>query len=319
MNKKGIFPLMSLVFVGLLVLGVWVVASGKLNIGKTLSVSTADEPKPSADQVASCDGVASVKLLYDSLNYYKQGTDPSGNLTIYEVNGKKFKKMVADDATSTTGPVLSRYKAIAGNNAGTPISGYFSAPADFSTDCSDLDIQPRLYQSNAPTLTILNDDGVTKNSDSNHEAMDASSTYSPCMTVKAPAEKCSSVYGAYVIFETDATYILKVDSTDLESADAGYYFAHTTNQSASALDFDQYKIFKWDGGKLCDGDKVDICFDVTTSASTPGEDQANIQIHWRALNYDTDADEGTPIGPAIYDEDLNLIDATNTTTFYYTA
>ena len=292
---------------------------------QTLSVATPNGDKevqisPEAKDALSCNGIASVAVNHNDINAYKAGTDPGDTLEIIERNGEPFFLQVADDATITIAPVLSHYKALAGNTAGAPLASYFAMPIEFDTICDNVPVQPRLYPASAPTLTVVNDNGITGNSDSNHETADASSTYSPCMTVKAPSEACSSKYGALVGFEYDVTYVNKVDSTDLKASgfDAKFQVAHTTNHSATGLDMDGYTVMMFDK-ELYSGQKAEICFDVTTTASAPGEDQANVQIHWYPLNYDLDADKYTIIGPAIYDEDNNLISQGNTTAIYYTA
>ena len=327
-NKKGMGPLI----IGLAALGLGVIGYGAWQhytgddaddeVPQTLTVTTPNGDKevvsPSVTtevkDAISCDGIASVKLLYNDINAFKTGTDPGNKLEILSPS----LIQVADDATSTTGPVMTEFSALAGNTAGTPLSGYFAKPITFETVCSDVNIQPELKPASAPTITVTNDNGKTVNSDTNHEAMDASSTYSPCITVKAPAEACSSEYGAIVAFEYDATYVNKLDSSDLSSTSSGFQVAHETNHSGSGKNLDQYKVMQFNG-ELCDGDKVDICFDVTTTSSAVGEDQGNVKIHWYPLNYDLDADDYTIIGPAIYDEDNNIISQGNTTARYYTA
>jgi len=326
-SKKGVAPLIVSIFAiaGVVLGGIWIADkmgwTGSEEVAP-LALSPSGQvsiPVATAEQLAvsSCDGIASVKALLNDINYYKKGTDPAGNLTIYEKDGDEFVQIVADDATSTTVPVLSNFKGLAGNSAGTPLSSYFAEEVSFTSLCSDVPIQPKLKPASAPTLTVVNDNGIQANSDSNHESAGASSTYTPCITVKAPAEACAARYGAVVAFEYDATYVSKVDSSDLKLASTSFLVAHTTNHSATGLDMDQYKLMKFDG-ELCDGDKVEICFDVTTTSSAPGEDQANVQIHWYPINKDIDADEYTLI-TGIYDEDNNIISQGNTTAIYYTA
>lgn len=269
--------------------------------------STSDlEVEELEQEVLSCDGVQSVNLLFDDKNAYKIGTDPDNNLTIYS----PIYKQVTDDATSTTGPVLTTFHALAGqNDMGEPASKYFGKPITFETVCSDLNIQTPLYYVGNLTTTVMCDDGVTINTDSAHETVGASSTYVPCLTIKAPAERCAMVYGAYLVAEYDATYVSKVSAVSgLHDANTAIYKAHDTNHSGVEIDMDQYKIFEMDETMLCDGKKLeDICVQVETTASNPGEDQGNVQFHWFAKNYDVDADEFTLIGPAIYDEDNNNI------------
>jgi len=341
MNKKGfVTALLMLAGAALLIgtagYGIYKLVGDDKGDAKQLAAAkvTVDTPEgdktvsvdPVVKEATSCDGIASVKSLLDDLNFYKIGTDPASHLSIFEKSGKAYKKVVADDATTTTVPVLSSFKGLAGNNAGTPVSGYFAEIVEFSTVCSDKDIQPELYPSGVPTITITNDNGKTVNSDSNHEAMDASITYTPCMTVKAAAESCASRYGALVVLEYDATYTNTLDSTDMASSDSSFHYGHHNTS------FDQFKIMKWNGavqdmdgdgdldaGYLCNGKRVDICWNQKITATAPTEDTANIKVHWVPLNYDIRADEYDLIGPSVYDEDNNVISTGNTTTWYYSA
>ena len=280
-------------------------------------------------ELTSCDGIQDVNALYDDINAYKVGTDPGGNLTIYEKDGKFFKQVVQDDATSTGVPYLSSFKGLAGNTVGTPISSYFSEVIDFDTSCSNEPLQTELYPASAPTITFTNDNGKTINSDTNHEDMTASDTYTPCATIKAPSEGCSARYGALVAIEYDATFNKKIDgSSYFESTDKGYLAAHSDNLTAS-MAYDQYKVMMWDGavqdidgdgvlddGVLCDGKKVEVFFDVETTTETPVEDSNNIVFHWVPINKDLDADDMVLI-TGIYDEDNNLIaQATKNETLY---
>lgn len=272
----------------------------------------------------SCDGIASVKSLLDDLNAYKSGTDPASHLTFFEMNGEEYKKVVADDATSTTIPVLSTFKGLAGNNIGTPLSSYFAEEIDVVTVCSDVEIQPDLYPASVPTMTVTNDNGKTVNSDSDHETVVASTTYSPCVTIKSPSEACSARYGAIVSAEYDASYVTKVSpsSSSLKTTgfDGSFLVAHTTNHSAIDKDMDQYKVMKWTDtdGKLCESESIELCFDVTMGGSNPGEDQGNVIFNWYPINKDLDADSLDVI-LGIYDEDNNLISQAYTNATWHTA
>jgi len=335
-QKKGIaaaiIPLLALVGVGILGYGAYQhfmsdgESDGEEAPAPQLKVTTPSGEKlidssvtPAVKDALSCDGIASVYALYNDINAYKAGTDPNNTLTIYSKIGDDnfVLKTVADDATTTKADVLSKYKALAGNNLGTPISSYFAEEIEFSTVCSDVDIQPMLKPASAPTLTIVNDNGVTSNSDANHQLADGSETYTPCITVKAPTEACSSRYGAIVAFEYDATYVSQISSSDLVNTDSSFFAAHDTNHSATGLDMDQYKLMKY-SGELCNGKKVEICFDVKMTSATSEEDQGNVKVHWYPINKDLDADELTII-TGIYDEDNNVISQGNTTAIYYQA
>lgn len=315
-KKKDLFLYggLAFLFVGL-VFGGAIGGITDLVGGDTLSAVGLDADD--ADEVKACDGISSINLLADDKNALAIGTDPGTTLTIYEKNGVAFSKTVADDATSTAVPVNSKLKILNANTLGAHNKSYFATFDEIETDCVDMDYQPKLYEGGTPTITIVNDNGVTSNADSSAEAMDASSVYTPCMTVKAPADQSASEFGAAVVMAYDATYVQNIDSTDMGSSSEGWFESHLDNLSANHNP-DQFEVFKWDG-VLRDGDKVEICFDVETTSSTPGEDEAAIQLTWVPLNNDLNADTLEPIMAKMYDEDRNLINVTSATAVYYTS
>ena len=267
-----------------------------------------------------CSGTSSVNALYNDFNAYKAGTDPASTLTIYQANGKDYKKAVSDDASSTTVPTTSSFKAVAGTNAGSPSSGYFSELVEFSTVCDEKDIQPALKPATAPTLTIVNDDGITKNSDTNSEVMGASGTFLPTLLVKSGSESCASRHGAYVIADYDNTYFSTLSSSDLADGNTIVLLAHndaTTNITGGdhVATNDQFKVWLYDG-ELCDGDKKEAQIKVVSTSTQPIED-TNIDFYWFARDIDTDADTYQPLSPAVYDEDNNVIGEILTNVTYY--
>lgn len=278
-----------------------------------------------------CNSGTSVKALLNDIDALNAGTDPSSNMQIFEMNGKKFQKTVADDATSTTIPALSSFKSLLGNNAGTPSTLYFSKVIEFETSCLDKEIQAGLAELNpasAPTISIVNDNGNTVNSDSNHESTDGNNTYTPCLTVKAPANSCSADdYGALIIAEYDASYVNGVEKSSADKGsllstgfDGTFRKAHVTNHSGSTKDFDQFTPFMWQPSEpLCDGAKVEICFDVEMGETSAGEDQGNVKWHWEPINKDLNSENLYDVITGIYDEDYNYIGVGNTTGTYYTA
>lgn len=315
MNKKG--KTNPWLIIG--IIAVLLVAGGYINLdsftaGGTDVPDDEDDKEDRIDDLITCDGLASVSVRWDDKDYYKTGTDPASALTMYS----PIYLTGADDS-ATVSPALTQFKALAGNNAGTPSTTYFSKETAFETVCSDIFVQEKLYKAGAPTLTWVNDDGITVNADAtNHESMAASSSYTPELTVKSAAETCASVYGAYAVAEYDASYVASVEPVHgLTDANTGIYIAHTTNHSGIEKDFDQYKVMKY-SGMLCDGAKDVVSIKVTTIAADPGEDQANVLMHWLPINKDIDADEYTLI-TGIYDEDNNAIFIGNTTKTYHTA
>lgn len=309
--------------------GMWIMAIaltlvlvGGIYMVTTRQTSTGDGGGADNGANDGCDGIASIKALYNDFNYYKAGTDPASTLTVYEMDGQEFKKTVSDDATTTTLDASSNFKAVAGTNAGTPSSGYFSELIDFSTGCTDKDLQPKLKPSGAPTITIVNDDGITANSDTNHESMGASSTYLPTLVIKAPAEACSARYGAFIVADYDATYYSKVTSSDLSDGNTIVLLAHnipTTNITGGGNygTNDQFKVFEYNG-ELCNGAKIEPQMKIETTSTQPTED-INVDFYWMAKDIDTDADSYRPLAPAYYDEDNNVIGDINVNKTFFGA
>lgn len=314
-KKGGFLQWMLILFFGAMVVAAGTMVFNNYAAPK-ISSSLGETPEQQAleqqmaqvteDEIASCNGVASINLLYDDKDSFKLGTDPATTMTIYD----PIAKTVADDATSTTVPIKSTLKALLGNSQGTPSTSYFGKEAVVETVCSDQDFQPELSLAGAPTLTVTNDNGVTLNANATDEAMGADSTYFPEITVKAPANAVSSEYGAIVVFEYDATYIQNIESPDLSPSSRGVFLTHSGN-------FDQFKVFEYDG-VLQNGDRDYIGFEVTTTGSAPGADQGNIKIHWLPINKDLNADTFDLI-TGLYDEDNNAIYLGNTTTTYYSS
>ena len=272
-----------------------------------------------------CFGISSVNLLFDDQNFYKTGTDPASHVTVYEKNGVGYSLILPDDASSDNAiSGNSDYKAIIGTNGGTPIAGYFSELAPFSVECQDYTLQtPKLKPSGAPTITIINDNGVTPNSDDNHESMSASSTYSPKLTIKAPAEACSSRHGAYIIADYDATYFNTLDTADLSLGTTLVLLTHNSptvnlTQGDNEATNDQFKVWLYNG-ELCNGASISPQIAIKTTATEPTEDM-NVDFYWISRDIDVDADNGyIPLPPAIYDEDNNAIYDVYTNQTYFTA
>lgn len=312
-NKSNL--MMALVIVGLLVGGYFFFAQPK----PAQPTATAGVGKVEV-ATSVCPNVASINALYNDYNFYKSGTDPASNLTIYAMNGAEFKKTVADDATTTTIPTLASFKAVAGTHAGTPSSGYFSEPLEFSTACADLNIQPKLKPSGSPTITITNDNGVTLNTDTNDESIGASATVQPTVTVKAASENCASRHGAYLIADYVASRYSKLSTSDLADGNTLVLLSHnsaTTNITGGdqSITQDQFKVWLYDG-ELCNGAKIEPMIKVESSSTQPTEDQ-NIDFYWLSRDIDIDADTYLPLAPAIYDEDNNVIYDVSTNKTYF--
>jgi len=257
----------------------------------------------------SCDGIASVNGLYNDIDRFRAGTDPDENISIYSANGEPYQKAIDDDATSTTVPVNSDLKGLAGNEFGVISDTYFGEEVSFTTDCVDTDIQPKLTPASAPTLTGLNDDGITKNSISNYEDVGASTEYTWEISLRAPTDACASHYGAVLACEYDSTYVNKMEAgAGLTNSQQGILSTHSNSS------LNQWVAFNY-APELCDGAKDDISIVYETTAAA-GADSVHMNCSWYGINKDLNADELTVI-TGIYDEDNNEIHLAETWLEHY--
>ncbi len=299
-NKTNLLPWILLVIV---VLG----GGGYLVISAPARQTNTDSGSGSSS--SGCNGLANVDIDFNDFNEYKAGTDPASHITLYEKNGLPYRVTVADDGSADISGKAS-FKGVAGTNAGTPKAGYFSELVSFSTNCEDVAVQPELKPSGNPTITIVNDDGITKNSDANHESMGASSTYLPTLVIKSGSESCASRHGAFLVADYDATYYSKLSTSDLRDGSTLVLLAHNTptiniTQGDNEAINDQFKVWLYEG-ELCDGAKTEPQIKIETTATEPTED-VNVDFYWLSRDIDVDADSYQPLSPAIYDEDNNAI------------
>ncbi len=329
-RKKGGF-LKTAVVLGALALIITIIVSVGMSawnnkavpfIGSTTGATFLETPEAQAkmaeeagvtdDEIKSCNGVSAINLLYNDFNFYVAGTDPGTNLTTYD----PISKSVADDATSSTVPVQSTIKALLGNYNGVHDTTYFGEEVEFNTGCVDLDLQkPKLYEASAPTITWVNDNGVTLNSDTDDEVVVTEGSYSPCVTVKAPSNDCASRHGAVLSMNYDATYVNTIDTSDLVSWDGS---VRETKLACDNCTSDNTFDFLFEG-ELCDGDKTEICFDISVSTGTPLEGNANVILNWLPLNKDLDTDNLASVLTGLYDDKNVAIFLGNTSKEYHTA
>lgn len=274
---------------------------------------------PTGQVVSTCSGVQSVNALYNDYNRFSASTDPAQNLTIYD----PIPKVVADDATSTTVPVLTSFKALAGDTSGVPSGTYFAEEVSFDSVCSDInDPLTGLYLSpvGAPTLTLTNDNGVTQNANTAREAVGADSTYSPTLRIKAPSNYCSAKYGGVIVAHYDGTYTASIDSPDVPVYAGLEKRTAWNSENATADQKDAFFV----AGDLCDGDHIDVSFDITTDPSTGGDTgQGNVRFEWIGLQKDLDTDTARKLLDVnqygMYDDKSNFIGLGNTSVEYFTS
>lgn len=253
---------------------------------------------------AACVGVSSVSLTYNDIDRYTPGTDPGvGNLFI--VTDKKGSQA---EGAITLSPKKS-YVALAGQNA----TAYFAEKASFTTSCSAEDYTVDVVKAGAPTITFVNSDGVTKNSDTNDESMDASTLYSVSMKVKAPSQQCSARHGAVLVADFDKSFVQKVEFPTLSGSNAPSYLTHIDPDNGVA---DGFSAALYDG-ELCNAVSIEIPIDITTTSSTPDEGNATVTFHWLPRNFDINQDTFEILGPAVEDEDNNVLTLGNTTGVLY--
>tara|TARA_Y100000034_G_scaffold107380_1_gene136869 strand:- start:214 stop:1143 length:930 start_codon:yes stop_codon:yes gene_type:complete len=298
-NKKGIAALTLIVIVGL-VIG-FVAVGGLTGVGKLLAASPTDTTTQSAVKLtkAQCQ-VEDVSARYNDQNFYAKGTDPAGSLVI--LSGSVPPQKIQDDGTLT----VSTFADIVGYANAT---NYFGVPVKVNTDCKDpFDVSPIMKQAGVPTITIVNDDGATVNTDANDEAMGASATFTSTVTVRAPNDQCAwGDNGAIIAVEYDATNFQKFTSDLSTSSDAILVTHNSSGETAQSATLDQWKTFKVDKA-LCDNAKLEFVINTETTSTQPTEDLN--PVIW-VLPNNLDRDESTfALINGIYDEDNNYIGLT---------
>lgn len=115
-------------------------------------------------KVESCPD--SITVNYNDQDVQDSRNDPAGKINFISPD----RGNVSDDGTITLG-TQQAFKGIAGYRGTT----YYAAVEEGNTDCKDqLDLQPKLAKSSALTITVVNDDGITKNTETGNQTLDAS-------------------------------------------------------------------------------------------------------------------------------------------------
>jgi len=322
MNKKGKTKLSGGAIVVLLLFAI-VMIGGLAFYGITYSAKgtvTTDDATATA-KANSCDGVEDVSLMFNDIDGYKIGTDPASHLTIYEKEGAQWSLTLADDASSGNDvAVLSDYKGIIGNNAGTPSTTYFSRLWSGTTGCGIYTVGNEadevLYLATAPSITVTNDDKQFNSDATYPESVANESIYTPKILVDSPSKACSAVYGAIIAVEYDNSYMGSWEAIGLSEFTGKFELAHANNGNSTA---DKFATFLWtdSDGRLCNGEEAEIKFQYETKTIPDGTTGIDVDFHWYPLNVDLNADTYKPIVDAAYDEDGNLISVAYTTQPYY--
>lgn len=123
---------------------------------------------------------SAVTLTYNDQDKYDKTNDPASKLRFYSPD----KGVVADDGSITSLNLNSQYLVIAGNGSTT-----FYAQADTidSGNKGTYDYQPLLEKASALSVTVVNDDLITKNSAANYQVINASDQRDVTLTYKATA------------------------------------------------------------------------------------------------------------------------------------
>lgn len=309
-GKKGMSTVMVVV---LLVLGVgalWMFGVFE-GLGDQLAAAPEDTAEARAEERLECP-IEDVSLKYSDFDSHKRGTDPGAQL--YIIDGDVSPQSLNDDGSLTV-PVNAEITALLGENSST----YFTQELSFNVDCMDpFYLSSELDKvSDGHSLTIINDDGVTKNSDSNHESMGASTEYTAEVTVRSDADECiCGDLGCVVAVEYDATYFQEITS-DLDAVAEAIYITHNSSgTTANAGTHDQWKTFDYPG-RVCDSEKMEFILTVETTSTEPTED-VNPEI-W-ILPRDRDKNEDTlEVIEGLYDEDNNLLSPQAVNGTYYCA
>lgn len=295
--------IVAVVVVALLVLAAVWVGSTQLNVVK-------DTPVLPDGSTLSCSGIASVTNTLSAKNNLRPGTAVTGEYMFITTNGIGAKSV---GALSGLTPAKS-YESLLFHNS----TGYFAEKYDFSTTCSNADATVFAAAPGAPTVSFVNNNGVTLNSVSAAEAVDADQTYTAEITVRAPGAQFSSRHGALLVAEWDKTYVKNVEINGLSLESSPNYLSHTTLLNTTTATGDAFRAFSYNG-ELKDGAKVTFTFTFETTSETPGANNANIAFHWVAKDLHIDSRTLEISGPAVEDRDNSFIGLANTTAIYYTS
>lgn len=312
-NNKGIINLNTIltlaVVAGIIFLVIKFVPS--LSGGQLAVTPGGDNYKVDPTKIQACDGIEKVTFTPNDQDAYIRSTDPHCNLTVTDPYYKQYE----DDGSSLSLGVMSTYTGVLCADD----TSHFGKVVTFDTGCRELTYQPEAFYGSSPTITVINTDGATVNSDSNHETETTNTEYTYTIKLRAPSNKCSAgECGAVLCAEIDQSYVSEVES-NLPAYGGKMLEAHTTNQSGAEKDMDAYYCFIYDK-MLCDNEADELYLTATTTASAAGEDEANVKLWWMPLNTVVNAEDYSIMECVLYDEANahTWIGATNTT-FVYTA
>lgn len=258
----------------------------------------------------ACVGIASVSNTITARDDLARSTTASGEymyITTNNVGAKAFGSI-----TGLT-PGLA-HDALLSHNG----TSYFAQVYDFETSCNDETRTVYLASPSAPTVSFVNENGVTLNGASAAEAVDADQTYTGEMTIRAPGNKYSSLHGALIVAEWDKTYVRNVEVNGVSLASLPTYLSHTTLLNTTTATGDAFRTFLYPG-EVKDGERVTLTFTYETTSETPGANNANIAFHWIPRNLYIDDETLEIAGPSVEDRDNTFIGLANTTAIFYTS
>ena len=85
MNKKGVVPLAGILLILIAIGGTYWFATSGGTVSSPLSATSSDQAQVAA---AGCDGIASINAKYNDKDFYKLGTDPATNITVFSKDGE---------------------------------------------------------------------------------------------------------------------------------------------------------------------------------------------------------------------------------------
>ena len=319
MNKKGFLAallkpemLFSILIIAALIFGVMKWAGN--DESETLSFNSGGTTPQNDDPITgaplSCDGLASITEYFNDLDMYNGATDPACTLTITEMNGNPFYETTADDGNDALEP-LSSFKGI----YCAEDASHFSELISFDTVCSNKYLQSKARATLDGTVTSMNTNGATVNTDAADEAMATSTTYTHTQLMRSAGDGCASRHGAVIACEYDGTYVNDLKSS-LPAYTGAIRTAHVTNQSGAEKDFDMWEAFLF-SGELCDSELAQWTLSVEATATANGEDQANVHCYWYPRGYYVDAETLAAEGPSLYDESNTILAQTAGTVDWY--
>ena len=259
--------------------------------------------KEKAKQAELSCGVQQVSQDFRTVDTEKVGTELSGKSQYVYATGEKGVDGALGNVTADGSQTLGTQRTYQ-TLSGWTDSTYYAQKQEFTTGCSDDSTTLKVAKAAQPTVTFVNDDGITKNADSTGEqTIDADDEREVTMKLRMSTDV---FYGAgdanSMVSEYDETYFESVEVLDGNTIlDTGviprdFGFHNSTYDGREAYGFDQ----------LLPGTETEYTVRIASdSSNNPTSDEA-VRFSLYDANYDIDGDTGKVILD-VQDEAKNIL------------